>query len=57
MGQKFDFGILMDLHVLRSPESKKKCFFTKCLSVVRRLSGPIKTIVLVEFRSNFVIEL
>jgi len=38
MGQKFDIGILMDLHVLRSPESKK-VFFTKCLSVVRRLSS------------------
>ena len=33
MGQNFDFGILVDLHVLRSTESKK-VFFTKCLSVV-----------------------
>ena len=33
MGPKFDFGILVDLHVLRSTESKK-VVFTKCLSVV-----------------------
>jgi len=34
MGQKFGFGILVDLHVLRSTESKKVAF-TKCLSSVR----------------------
>jgi len=44
-GKKFDFGILMDSRVLRSPESKK-VVFTKCLSVVCRANkndsfGPI----------------
>ena len=53
MGQKFDFGILMDLHVLRSTESKSVFYKMS----VCRLSGPIKKIVTVQLRSNFVMEL
>jgi len=53
IGQKFDFGILMDFHVLRSTESKNFFFFTNCLC---RLSGPMKTIIMVQFKSNLVIE-